>query len=259
MVLRFLDPSKLSPAELPMNDSTLVTSKPYRVNPELSITIREQLAQMVAQNVVQAHISSPYASPVLLVKKKTGDWRFCVDYMLLNAKLRNDVYPLPVINDVTDALNGATNCWHLDLASGDLQIPIAEKDRHKRAFILPNGLYQFSVLPFRISTAPLIFQRATDFVLSGLKFEKCLVYLDDIIIYSKTFSQHLKDIEVVLDRLNSFDMTVKITKCEFAASSLEFLGHELDSEGICPSASHVKDIRNWPRPETVSDVKSFSV
>ena len=253
----FPRPSKLSPAELPMNDSTPVTSKPYRVNPELSITIRDQLAQMVDQNVVQAHISSPYASPVLLVKKKTGDWRFCVDYRLLNAKLRNDVYPLPVINDVTDALNGATIFSHLDLASGYWQIPIAEKDRHKTAFILPNGLYQFSVLPFGISTAPSIFQRAMDFVLSGLKFEKCLVYLDDIIIYSKTFSQHLKDIEVVLDRLNSFDMTVKITKCEFAASSLEFLGHELDSEGIRPSASHVKDIRNWPRPETVSDVQKF--
>ena len=146
-----------------------------------------------------------------------------MDYRQLNTKLRNDVYPLPVINDVTDALGGATIFTHLDLASGYWQIPIAEKDRHKTAFILPNGLYQFTVLPFGISTAPSIFQRAMDFVLSGLKYEKCLVYIDDIIIYSKDFEQHMKDIEMVLDRLNSFDMTVKITKCDFAAPSLEFL------------------------------------
>ena len=253
----FPRPSKLAPVEFPTTDDTPVTAKPYRINPELQITMREQLTRMQAQGVVQAHISSPYASPVLLVKKKSGEYRFCVDYRQLNTKLRNDVYPLPVINDVTDALGGATIFTHLDLASGYWQIPIAEKDRHKTAFILPNGLYQFTVLPFGISTAPSIFQRAMDFVLSGLKYEKCLVYIDDIIIYSKDFEQHMKDIEMVLDRLNSFDMTVKITKCDFAAPSLEFLGHELDKDGIRPSTSHVKDIMNWPRPTTVAEVQKF--
>ena len=253
----FPRPADLPPVELPVIDPVPVQARPYRVNPELTKITNIQLDKMVKEGVIKAHVSSPYSSPVLMVKKKSGDWRFCIDYRQLNTKLKLDVYPLPIINDVIDSLNGATIFSHLDLASGYWQLPIAEKDQPKTAFILPNGLYQFTVLPFGIATAPSIFQRAMDLVLLGLKYYKCLVYLDDIIIYSQTFPQHLLDLQAVLDRLNGRHMTVKITKCDLAASSLEFLGHDLDRYGIRPASSHVESIKLWSQPQTVADVQKF--
>ena len=152
---------------------------------------------MLRQGIIRPSFS-PWASPVVLVKKKSGDYRFCIDYRRLNAVTKRDVYPLPRMDDVFDRLAGAKFFSSLDLMSGYWQVPVAEADRSKTAFITPDGLYEFMRLPFGLNNAPSTFQRLMDRVLARLKWQMCLVYLDDVLIFEKTFEEHQKRLECVL-------------------------------------------------------------
>ena len=156
--------------------------------------------------------ASPWASNVVLVKKKDGSLRFCVDYRRLNAITYKDSYPLPLIDNCLSALSGASWFSTLDLRAGYYNIPIAECDRDKSAFITRTGCYRFTVMPFGPTGAPSVFQRLMDLVLCGLSYVSCLVYLDDIIIFGRNFEEHLDRLREVFDRICQANLKLKPSK-----------------------------------------------
>ena len=144
--------------------------------------------------------TSPWASPVVLVKKKDGSYRFCVDYRKLNLVTEQDAHPLPRVDDLIDSLSGHCLFSTLDLRSGYWQVSMSPEDQEKTAFITPNGLYEFLRMPYGLCTAPATFTRALSIILSGLSYDICLCYFDDVIIFSKTITEHCKRLRTVLQR-----------------------------------------------------------
>jgi hypothetical protein len=178
---------------------------------------------MLEANVIQES-KGPYAHPIVLVKKSSGEWRFCVDYRKLNDLTIKDTFPLPRIDETLAVLHGATLFTSLDLISEFWQIELAKEDREKSAFICHRGLFEFNVMPFGLCNAPATFQRMMQLVLSGLLLETCLCYLDDVIIFSKNSEDHIYDIHRVCERLNEAGLKIKGEKSYFAQTSIDFWG-----------------------------------
>ena len=166
---------------------------------------------MLSRGVIEPS-SSPWASPVVLVTKKDGSTRFCVDYRKLNDVTRKDAYPLPRIDDTLDALKGSMYFSTLDLYSGYWQVKMDETDKEKTAFITRQGLFQFCTMPFGLCNAPATFERLMELTLTGLTWKCCLVYLDDIIVYGRDFDEALKNLRLVLIRIRRAKLKLKTTK-----------------------------------------------
>lgn len=233
-----------------------VRQSPYRVSFKEREVIQNQVQEMLADDIIQPS-HSPWAAPVVLVKKKDGTLRFCVDYRRLNNVTKKDVYPLPRIDDALDHLRHARYFSSIDLKSGYWQIEVDERDREKTAFITPDGLYEFKVMPFGLCTAPATFQRVMDTVLAGLKWQTCLVYLDDVVIFSSTFSDHLLRLRAVLQAIRSAGLTLKPTKCKFAYDELKFLGHVVSSAGVRPDPDKTAAVASFPTPSDKNAVRRF--
>lgn len=182
--------------------------------------VREEVRKMLDANVIKPS-KSPWSSAIVLVKKKDGSTRFCVDYRRLNEVTVKDVFPLPRISDQLESLAGACFFSTLDAASGYWQIPVRQEDQAKTAFITPDGLYEYLKMPFGLCNAPATYQRAMQSILAGLNWVNCLVYIDDILVYSRTFENHLHDLREVFDRLKEANMLLKPSKCKFAMSSVD--------------------------------------
>ena len=217
----------------------------------------QQLLNSMLQNDIIQPSSSPWASPVVLVQKQDGSQRFCVDYRKLNSITKKDAYPIPRIDDTLDTLAGS--CWFstLDLVSGYWQVELAQQDREKTAFCVPQGLFEFKVLPFGLNNAPATFQRLMDLLLSGLKWNSCLVYLDDVIIFVRTFEEHLFRLKEVFRRFREAGLKLKPSKCSFCRSQVYFLGHVVSSTGISTDPSKTDLVANWPTPTSCKDVQKF--
>lgn len=228
----------------------------YRLPREHMQAVEEQTQEMLGNNVIRPS-SSPWSFPVLLVKKKDGSLRFCVDFRKLNEVTKKDAYALPRIDDILDSLGGKRYFSTLDLASGYWQIPILEEHKEKTAFRTRSGLYEFNVMPFGLTNAPATFQRDMDLVLSGLNWELCLVYMDDVIVFSETFERHLEDLQKVFDRIRTAEMFIKVTKCNFCCKELEFLGHIVSEDGIRPNPKITKSIQDATVPDNVEEVQKF--
>jgi len=190
-------------------------------------------------------------------KEKNGKFRFCVNYKPLNDVTKKDNYPLPRIDEILDSLKDAKWFTTLDLASGYWQIKVKEEHREKTAFITKFGTYEFKVMPFGLCNTPATFQRTMDKVLKGIKDLFVMVYLDDVIIYSKTFSEHLKHIEEVLNRIRQANLRLKAEKCTFAAEELQFLGHVVGKEGVKPDPEKVDKIVNYPVPKNIRELRGI--
>ena len=194
---------------------------------------------------------SPFASPVILVPKKDGSIRFCVDYRKLNAITVRDVYPLPRIDDSWTVLNTGKVFTSLDLSSGYWQIPMAPEDKHKTAFVTDRGLFEFNVMPFGLTNAPATFQRFMDAVLAGLKWNILLVYLDDIFVFSPTFEEHLIDLRSTFDRLRQARLRLKASKCHLFQKELLYLGHVVSAGGTRPDPNKIRAVVDFPTPTEI--------
>lgn len=237
-------------------DTSPIKQRPYRISATERRAIEDEVQRMLKEDVIQPS-NSPWSSPVVLVKKKNGEWRFCVDYRKLNKVTKKDVYPLPRIDDALDCLAGAKIFSIMDLKSGYWQIEVDEKDREKTAFVTPDGLYEFKVMPFGLCNAPATFERMMDTVLRGLKWNICLCYLDDIIVYAPNFSEHQVRLRKVLKCIQEAGLTLNFNKCSFGRKKLTILGHLVDQHGIYPDPQKIAAVANFPVPENITDVRSF--
>ena len=186
-------------------DAKPIKIPPRRVPIKQKEIIDQEINKMLADDIIEPS-DSPWSSPILLCLKKDNTWRFCVDYRLINKLIRKDAYPLPRIDSSLDSLGG--NKWFstIDLASGYWQCAVAEKDRPKTAFSCHRGLFQFKVMPFGLCNAPSCFERLMDIVLRGYKWERCLCYLDDVIIFGPTFEKALQNLEFVFERFRQANL-----------------------------------------------------
>jgi len=218
--------------------------------------IDENVESMLKHGIVEP-AASPWASNVVIVTKKDGSLRFCVDYRAVNSVTYKDSYPLPLIDNCLNAMSGASWFSTLDLRSGYHNIPVTEKDRDKTAFVTRRGCWRFTVLPFGMTCAPSVFQRLMDLVLCGLSYQYCLVYLDDIIVFSNTFEDHLIHLEEVFKQLQWAKLKLKISKCSLLARKVAFLGHTVSEAGIEMQQEKINAVLKWPTPKDLTDVRSY--
>jgi hypothetical protein len=206
--------------------------------------------------------ASQWNAPLLVVPKKADasgkpKLRVVVDFRRLNDLTIGDSFPLPNITDILDQLGNAKYFTTLDFASGYHQIPMAEQDKNKTAFSTPYGHYEFNRMPFGLKNAPATFQRLMNSVLTGIQGLKCLVYLDDIVIYGASLEDHNKRLKEVLQRLRENNLKLQPDKCEFLRKEVIYLGHIISENGISPDPSKLTAIKEFPTPKKVKDVQSF--
>ena len=258
----FLEPgsilgrTKLIEHTINTGDANPIKRRPYKPTISQKPIIEQQIADMLASDQIVPS-NSPWSAPVILVGKKDGGSRFCVDYRGLNEVTIKDSYPLPNIQDCLDTLSGSKWFSTLDLASGYWQCEVDPSDQHKTAFITHKGLYQFKVLPFGLTNAPATFERLMDQVLNGMLGEKCLCFLDDIVALGDTFEAAVLNLQSVFDRLKSAGLTLKPKKCNLFRQKVSYLGHVVSADGITCDPDKIEAVANWKTPRTVTEVRSF--
>ena len=218
--------------------------------------IDECIDDMLHQGIIRPS-TSPWSSPITLVKKPDDSTRFCVDYRKLNAVTVSDSYPLALISDILDQIGNSTIFTTLDLKAGYWQIEMEEQSIPKTAFRCHRGLYEFLRLPFGLKNGPAAFQRIMDTVLSGLIGHIAMVYLDDIVIYSNNRDEHINHIRLVFDRLRKAGLRLNTNKCHFGLREIKLLGFIVSEKGVTTDPDKVKVIKNLPAPTSVKQVRSF--
>ena len=201
--------------------------------------------------------TSEYVAPILFAKNADGSLRLCVDYRGLNRITKKVQFPLPNIDTLLDSFEGSTIFTALDLAQGYHQLRVAEQDIHKTAFKTQYGLFEFCVMPFGLTNAPATFQRVMTHILQPHINSFVLVYLDDILVFSRTKEEHLKHLETVCSLLAEHDFRLRLDKCHFGKNKLNYLGHTISASGIQPESSKLEAVRTWPKPHSVVQVQQF--
>ena len=217
---------------------------------------REEVGKMLQAGVIEPS-SSPWASPVVLVTKKDGSIRYCIDFRQLNSITSKDSYPLPHPQDCLESLREAKWFSTLDLQSRYWQIEMDPKDREKTAFCSMSGLFEFLMMPFGLCNAPSTFERLMDKVFHGLNHEVCLIYLDDIIVKSATFESHVKNLGLVFDRLRAAGLKLAPKKCNLFKTEVTFLGHVVSSKGISTDPRKIQAVTDLPVTVNVKELRSF--
>jgi transposase InsO family protein len=228
----------------------------FRKSPAEVEEIQRQVDQLLEKGVVRES-DSPWAAPVVLARKSDGTWRFCVDYRRLNAVTQRDSYPLPRIDATLDRLGGGQYFTTMDLLSGFWQVPVREADRNKTAFCTTSGLYEWNCMPMGLINSPATFQRLMDRVLGKLRYTFALVYLDDIMVHSSSWEEHLVQLDAVFQCLKKAGLTVKLKKCHFGRTEVEYLGHVVGREGIKVDPKKVAAIADLRAPRNVSEVRTL--
>ena len=218
--------------------------------------VNSQVKQMLKHDIIRPS-KSPWNSPLLLVKKKDNSMRFVCDFRGLNDVTKKDNYPLPHIRDVVDKMEGSVFWTTLDAASAYWSMPLDEEAKEKTAFQVPRGKYEFNVTPYGLCNAGASYQRLMDICLSGLPSNRILAYMDDIVIFSRTFDEHISDIRTVFERLRAANISLKASKCTFAAEMVDFLGYELSAQGIKPQKKLTSSIKDFQQPTNRKEVKRF--
>lgn len=233
-----------------------VAVRQYRYLPTLKSEIEAQVTDMLQQGIVWPS-SSVFSSPVLLVRKKDGSWRFCVDYRQLNALTVKTKFPIPVIDELLDELSSAKYFSCLDLRAGFNQIRLAPGEEHKTAFQNHWGKFEFTVMAFGLTGAPNTFQGAMNSTLKPLLRKCVLVFFDDILIYSATWEEHIQYLQQVFTLLSNDKWQIKLSKCTFGQQSVSYLGHVVSQSGVATDPSKIDSIQLWPEPKDVKQLRSF--
>ena len=233
-----------------------IHNAPNRVGFKEKEYIQQQVTEMLENNIIQPSFS-PWSSRIVLVKKKDGKLRFCIDYRGLNSITKKDVYPLPRIDDSLAMLQKGKFFTTLDLYAGYWQIPLDPKSKEKTAFATDSGLYEFNVMPFGLCNAPATFQRFMDATLAGLKWKNLIVYMDDIIIFSNNFDAHVADLEEVFSRLENANITLNYNKCAFFKERIHYLGYIVSPNGIEPNPDKVRALINKKSPSNIKELRNW--
>jgi hypothetical protein len=236
-------------------------AKPYsqplrRMSTQELDELKKQLQEYLDSGRIRPS-ESPWGTNVIFAKKKDGTLRFCVDYRGLNDRTLKNKYPLPHTEELFDRLTGAKYFSKLDLRSGFFQILLAEGDRSKTAFRTRYGLFEWTVLPMGLTNAPATFQHLMNHTFRDFLDLCVLVFLDDIVVYSKTLSDHERDVRAVLQRLRDAGLCAKASKCELFMEEIEFLGHHVGRNGLRVMPDKVEAVRKWPQPQNATDLRSF--
>lgn len=240
-------------------DAKPIRARPYRSNPKIRKEIRKQVEKMLKDKIIRPSTSN-YVSPVLLVAKADSSYRFCTDYRSMNSKnIVPESATLPRIDDSLESIGSARAkiFTTLDLEKGYWQIPVSEESKQYTAFCTHDGVFEYERMPFGLANSPACFMRLMSRVLQGLTWETCLVYLDDIIIFSQDFEEHLTRVRAVFDRLRNAHLTLKPSKCSFGRRQIRFLGHVISKDGILPLPDKIALIENYKQPETKTEVRAF--
>jgi hypothetical protein len=239
-----------------MPGTTPVAVRPYRYPQLQKDELEAQCAAMLKQGTIR-HSTSTFSAPVLLVKKADNSWCFCIDYRALNERTVKDKYPIPVFDELLDELNGAKFFTKLDLRSGYHQVRVHSEDIHKTAFRTHHDHFEFLVMPFGLSNGSATFQALMNEVLGSYLRRCVLVFFDDILIYSASWSEHLRHVKAVLETLRSNQLFVKQSKCSFGATSVAYLGHVISADGVAMDNSKVEAVSSWPVPQSTRGLCGF--
>ena len=228
-----------------------------RIPPQLYDEVKAHLQDMLRLGAIRKSCS-PWASAIVLVRKKNGKLRFCIDLRKLNSKTLKDSYALPRIEQTLESLAGSKIFSTLDLTSGYWQVEMAEECKPYTAFTCgPLGFFECETMPFGATNAPATFQRLMEDCLGDLNLNWCIVYLDDVIVYSQTPEEHLERLEAVFKKLSAYGLKLKPSKCTFFQEEITYLGHLITADGIATDPKKVQVVKDWPTLETVSEVRSF--
>ena len=236
-------------------DSEPVRSHPYRIPPKWKEEVKTQLDQLLALGIIEPS-TSPWSSSMVIVSKKDGGVRTCIDCRAVNAVTDPDPYQMPLIEEILDMLSSAVFISKVDLNKGFHQIPILKEDCPKTSFCTPWGKFQYKYMPFGLRNGPAVFQRLMDNLLHRDK-EYSQVYIDDIAIFSATWEEHCQQIDVVLGRLKQAGLTAKVAKCQWAQTRVEFLGHIVGKGKVSPAELKVKAVADFQLPRTKKGVRQF--
>ena len=234
-------------------------AQPFRMSPVMRENLDSIVQDQLDKDILEKAGDGPWASPAFLVKKPNGKFRLVVDYRALNAQTIPQIMHIPRVEDTIDTVGGSKPKYlsAIDLEMGFHQVPIREEDREKTAFLTPSGKYRYKAMPMGLRNSPASFQSTVDLVLSGIRYKHCLAYMDDIIIFSTTFEEHMRDLEDVLDRLIAANLKLKPSKCEIGRDRIKFLGHILTPKGIRPTPDNIEKIQNLERPKTIKQTRRF--
>jgi len=228
-----------------------------RRHPTAQLPVIDEHVQHMLEHDVIKPAASPWCSNVVMVRKQDGTVRLCIDYRKLNSLIVKDKFPLPKIDTCLDTMNGCEFFSTHDLRWGYWQTEIDERNRDKTAFVTRKGQWRFKALSFGLANAPSQFARIMELVISGLTYDVCLVYLDDILIFLKTFDEHLDHLVTVFDRLDHYALKLKPSKCSLFQRKVSFLGHVVSGRGIECDPNKVASIATWPTPTNIAEVRTF--
>ena len=249
--------TQLETHRIPTGDAAPVRQPPRRAPMHLRADIEAQIQSMLEQGIVEECASS-WAAPIVIVKKKDGSNRICVDYRALNAVTEKDAHPLPRIEDSLDALAGSCVYSTLDMTSGYHQVEVAEADRDKTAFVTGMGHHlRYVTMPFGLCNAPSTFQRLMEKVLQGLLWRTAVVYLDDVVIYSRSLEDHYSHLEAVIQRFQQHNLKLKPRKCELFRTRVHYLGHVVTPEGVATDPALIEKVTGWDPPQNLKEVRTF--
>lgn len=239
-----------------LNDPRPFRERSRRLAPADIEDIRNHLQELLHAGII-SESRSPYASPIVVARKKNGSVRMCIDYRTLNKRTVPDQYTLPRIDDALDSLSGSKWFSVLDLRSGYYQIAMREDDKEKTAFICPLGFYQFERMPQGITGAPATFQRLMERAVGDMNLLQVLVYLDDLIVFGRTLEEHEARLLKVLDRLEEYGLKLSLDKCQFCQTSVKYVGHIVSEQGIATDPDKVEAVANWEKPTDLKSLRSF--
>jgi len=239
-------------------DAQPITCNPRRIPIGVEEKVDELVEQLVRHNIIRPSTSA-WNAPIVVVAKKNGDIRMCVDYRKLNSVTKRPIFPIPEAQQLFDTLGGAGFFSTLDLSQGYHQVPVAEEDIPKTAFTTRKGQFEYLRMPFGLCSAPATFQRLMHTVLRNENWEKCLIYLDDILVFGKTAEEHYQRLISVLQRIRESGLKLSPEKCHFFQRQVEYLGHIVSREGIRTSPQKIDKVKNWPSPSNEEELDLYWV